>query len=517
MAPPILEIYDASDTLIPEGTPITFTGVIPGSPSAEELFSVRNNFGGGSPVDTSPNTTVRGLSRAAGDTGDPQLTGSTFQDNRASRLRVISVEGGATAKVTAFQPLGAGNVLVLDEIPDGGIVNMGWRIEATSAAALQDIDARLSVEPRLSIALADGEFEAHGNYVVDGEPGGFPDPLFSEIFEETGDWLPNVGPADDTINTPTLSTYTLQGTPETFSPGTPEITFNDEDGATVALVGGEAYYASLSYDAGGVVTVTKGLKNTAPLTEADVPTGIPGIDRVLVTVPFGLLIDTLELRGDFGFFHSREAGGLDVAISGGQGTSAGFLVIRQTETITALPDDQVSNLWQLPSGGLETTPIGDFPSGDARSLLLYEYTTAAGVITDRVSRRRIGVDSRGGVVQAASFVVDAAAANLQVVHVTLRDGLGFPVEENLEIGYFVSGDPDGIGISPDPLTDLTVGASPQSVRFLVDELTGVFGASLLGVVDVTFDETAGPSAQTFFLVIQIGARKFVSESITPNP
>lgn len=515
----LLQIFDDGGTLIPEGSPISFAGVVPGSPSAEFLFSVRNNGEAGPAVDTARNTTVRGLARAAGDTSDPQLTGIPFQDDRASRLRVISVSGGATAAPTAFRALGAGNILLLDEIPDGGIVNMGWRIEATTAAALQDIDARLSIEPRLSIAQPAGHYETHGNFVLVGSPGGIPDPTFSEIFEEVGDWLPNTGPADDTINTPTRSEYTLAGIEEVFEPVTPEITFDDLDGAAAALVATEAYFAAVSYAAGGAIGIVKGLKATEPLTAADLPV-IPTdeIFRVLVTVPFGLLIDTLELQGDFGFFHSFEPGGLDVEISGGSGTSAGFLVQRQTRTTITLPDDQVSNIWQLPGGGLETAVLGAFPAGDARSLLLHEYTAAAGVITDRADRRRLGAESLGGVLASASFVLDAAAANLQTLHITLLDGIGLPVTANQAVHCKLTDAADGFGESSAIPDAVTVGASPQGIIQLGLTLNHFLLESDKEVIDATFDENTGPTGDSYFLALFVdNVVMAVSPEIIPKP
>ena len=519
MAQPLLQIFDDGGTLIPEGSPISFAGVVPGSPSAEVLFSVRNNGEAGPAVDTARDTTVRGLARAAGDTSDPQLTGLPFQDDRASRLRVISVSGGATAAPTAFRPLGAGNVLLLDEIPDGGIVFMGWRIEATTVAALQDIDARLSIEPRVSIAMPTGHYETHGNFVLVGSPGGIPDPTFSEIFEEVGDWLPNVGPADDTINTPTRSEYTLAGVEEVFEPAPPEITFDDLDGTSSALVATEAYFAAVLYAAGGSISIAKGLKATEPLTAADLPV-IPAdaIFRVLVTVPFGLLIDTLELQGDLGFFHSSEPGGLDVEISGGSGTSAGSLVQRQTRTTITLPDDEVSNIWQLPTGGLETAALGAFPTGDSRSLILHEYTTAVGVITDRADRRRLGAESLGGVLASATFVLDTAAGNLQTLHITLLDGIGLPLSSNQAIFCKLTDAADGFGESTKIPDAVTVGASPQWIIQLGATINHFLLESDGPAIDATFDENTGPTGDSYFLALYVEGRVVaVSPEIIPKP
>ena len=366
-----------------------------------------------------------------------------------------------------------------------------------------------------STPLEEGYFETHGNWIYNGEGGGIPDPLFTEVLSKTG--ILDPGAFDDTVDTWTEIDYVLEGVAFTTTPAVPTETFNDEDGAAANLASGEEYIAGIFLDGTDVFVIAKGLLGTAPLSETDRPATPAGILAAgYVTVPFGLAIDTVVDVLVIGFFGFEIISGLNVRIGGGQAAVSGRWIRSQSPTNLTLPDDSSLEIYVQPEAGLEIVTPPATPL-DPHSMRIFEVVTVAGVVTSITSRRRIGVRTVAGVLAAATFVVDTAAAQLQVVHMTIRDGIGIPIMDNLELGYFVSGDPDGIGISTDALTDLTVGTSPQSVRFVVDELTGVFGTSLAGIVDATFAETTGPSGQTFFLVIQIGGRKFVSGEIIPNP
>lgn len=402
MAVPVLEFYDSLGVLIPSGTPISFASVVPGTPTAEIEIELRNNDAGSPPVDAAENVKLRGYSRADGSSADPSLTGSAFQEDRALRVRVKSTGGEASAAVTGWRPLGSGNSLDLGRIPDGGTVTLGVRIETTIAAALQDVEAFLSLETLPSTPLPDGTFEALGNFVHDGNPAGadYPDADFSQILDRGNTSITPNGPADDTINLPSTISYTLQGTDEVLSTGSSS-TFTAIDGDAAALLATEAYFAVLTLGAGGgtgALNVTKGSKAVAPLDDTDMPT-LPS-DEILyavITVPFGLAIDTAEIdeRGQLGFFGVEEDGGLDITVGHGHGNVGNFLVKTTTETSLTLADASTLSLFVLPNGTLTTATTGTFPTEDSRAMEIRQFTTAAGSITVNTDVRRFGTGTAG--------------------------------------------------------------------------------------------------------------------------
>lgn len=517
MADPVITIHDGTGTEITAGTPVPLPTATPGTPTSPDVvISVRNNDAGGPAVDPARDFRLSLTGRLAGSSDEPTADELAYLVTRSLQAQVTAVSGGATADIRSYQPVGTGRPLRLGEIPDGGITTLGFRVVAPLAATIQDVEIFLSWESIQSTALEEGSFESHGNYIYNGNSFGVPDRLFTQILSISG--ALDVGVFDDTIDTWTEIQYTLEGTAFTTTPTVPTLTFDDLDGAAAALAAGQAYIAGVFLDGSPTdFLISKGLLGTAPLQESDRPATPDNTEPAgYVTVPFGLAIDNAIDVLSLGFFGLEPVAGLIQFIGSGRAAVSGRWIDSQSPTQVTFPDDSDLEIYVQPEAGLEivippVTPI------DPHSMRIWEATTLAGAVTSITSRRRIGVRTVAGLLAAATFVVDAAAADLQVVHVSLRDGIGIPVEENLEIGYFVSGDPDGIGISADALTDLTVGASPQSVRFLTDNLTGVFGTSLLGTVDATFDESTGPSGNTFFLVIQIGAVKFVSGAITPKP
>lgn len=515
MAPQLITIHDSAGDEIPQGTPFVLPTATPGTPTAETEFSVRNNDVAGPAVDTAFDVKLTLAGRLAGALTDPDADGLAFLVQRALQVKVSAVSGGAMALLTEFRPLGTAVTLDLGDIPDGGVVTIPIRTVSPLLASLSDVELFVVVESIQSTPLEDGAFELHSNFVYDGLTGGIPALDFTSVFSFIGSLDP--GATDDTVDIWSNIVLTRAGSEETFTPVPATETFDALDGAAAALVAGEAYYATLSLNGTDSFTITKGLKAVAPLSDSDKAAAPDGeVTAGFVVVPFGLAIDTTEDVLPLGFFGLIELGGLDVSIAGGQAAVGGRYVNSGSATTITLVDDQVTFIYRQPETGFEAVEATVSPT-DLRSMKLFEVTTAAGAITLVEDRRRIGQGALGGIFQAATFIIDVAAGNLQVVHVTIRDGLGEPILSNLEIGYFISGDPAGVGISPNALTDLTVGSSPQSVRFLVDNLTGVFGTDLTGVVDATFDESSGPSGQTFHLVIQVGARKFVSGPIIPKP
>jgi len=515
MADPVITIHDAAGDEITAGSPLALLTATPGTPTAPDtVITARNNDAGGPAVDPARDFRLSITARLAGDTGEPQADGLAYLVTRSLQAQVTAVSGGATATIRSYVPMGTGRSLALNEIPDGGVVTLGLRTLASLAATISDVEIFLSWESIQSTALEEGYFETHGNWIYDGDGGGYPDPLFTEILSKTG--ILDPGAFDDTIDTWTEISYVLEGVAFATTPAVPTLTFDDQDGAAAALVAGEAYIAGIFLDGSDVFVIPKGLKGTAPLSDADRPATPDGTTPAgYVTVPFGLAIDTVEDVLIIGFFGLEIVSGLNVRIGGGQAAVSGRWVRSQTPTTLVLDDDSSLRIFVQPEAGLEVIDAAASPS-DPHSMWIWEVTTAAGIVTATTSRRRIGIRTIAGELAAATFVVDAAISPNQTVHVTLRDGIGIPLLVGVLVRAYLSDNAEGDGFST-PIPDtVTVGPSPQGIE--VGANGNVFVMASDGpTIDVTFNEATGPSGDTYFLVILAGNSRSISDAITPKP
>lgn len=301
---------------------------------------------------------------------------------------MTAVSGGSTAQIVTYRPLGKGRTLSLSEIPDGGITTLGARINATLAATLTDVELFILVESLQSTPLPSGTYEAFGNFIYNGRPGGTADPLFSQVLSITGALAPD-SPNDDSVDIWTRVAYTLAGVEYIFAPSTTEIVFNATAGDG-ALSVGEEYIAAVTLDGTGTPTVTKGNGVTAPAQESDRPTA--PADEILagwVTVPETLVITTVEDVLALGFFGATQTGGLGVDIGPGRGLVGDYRWDSETTTSLTLADDTVTEVYVRPAGGLEQVTTGNSPA-DPHSMLIWTYTTASGSITVEIDGRRIG-------------------------------------------------------------------------------------------------------------------------------
>lgn len=391
MADPDLKFFDgAGDEII---APIDFPTATPNTPTAVTVLEIRNNDGGASPVDPARNTVFTVLA-ALKDSGDEPGTELAYIVQAALRVAVTAVSEGSTATLRGPVPLGAGRTVSLNEIPDGGTVTLELHTNAPSGASLQAISLSLSVESIQSVALDQGHYAAHGNYVLAGAPGGEgttggPDPLFFALFSETGDWTVS-GVADGKVNTPTNTVYVRAGVTETWMPVPAEVEYDDLDSAAAPLIALNGYYVGITLAAGGGITETKGLQAALPLQDADKPvTPLDEQLRLWVVVPFGLLIAVLEFEDIEGFFGFSVVSGTTVSISAGRGVVDGRAVDDQTRTNLVLPDDGVTLIYRQPESGYELVDVAASPT-DPHAMPIWQITTVGGVVTLEGDLRRIG-------------------------------------------------------------------------------------------------------------------------------
>ncbi len=520
MAGPKITIHDGAGDEITAGNPLALLTATPATATTPDtVLTVRNNDAGGPAVDPAPNFRLLITARLAGATGEPQADELAYLVSRSLQAQVTEVSGGADATIRSYVPLGTARTLALGLIPDGAVVTLGFRTLAPLSATIQPIEIFLSWESIESLALEDGYYETHGNWIYNGDGGGQPDPLFTEILGKAGALDP--GAFDDTVGTWTEVRYVLEGVDRTTTPAVPELTFDDLDGAgaPVPLVAGEAYVAGIFLDGSDVFVVEDGLKGVAPLSEADRPATPTGtVAAGYVTVPFGLAIDTTEDVLTLGFFGLEVVSGLNVRIGGGQAAVSGRWRNPQTPTTVLLADDSSLRIFVQPEAGLEVIDASSSPI-DPQSMWIWEVTTAAGIVTSITSRRRIGIRTIAGELAGATFILDAAVANDQTVHVTLVDGIGIPVSvDNHVVHCKLTDFQDGFGESTKIPDTVTVGASPQGFIPLGGTLNHFFLESDLDQIDVTFNENTGGSGDTYHLAVFVDDIVMaVSPAITPKP
>lgn len=506
MAQPVIRLFDSLGVEI--AAPIAIGQAVPGVPTAELTFTVRNNSGGGAVVDPALGVYLVGTARPAGSSGAFVSTGNAFADAAALQARVISFSGGATGQATGFRR----SPLRLGDIPDGGQVQIGIRVVATAAAATSDWEVALALEVNPWIPLRDVGFEASGGFVYDGRGGGFsPDPDFTAVESVTGAFA--AGTADDTIDLPSVLRYYLAGQVLTWEPVPATLVFDDEDGAAAALASGEYYWAGLTLDGAAVLTVTKGLKALLPAVDGDKPV-LPADELALawVVVPFGLAIDTIEVVYELGFFGQSQPGGLDVVIHPGIGASAGYWSRLETATEVTLADDATSTLWLLPGNALEITTAAGAYASERRSLPLWRFTAAAGVITSTEDLRQIGADVRASELYQVLFVVDAAAVGAQTVHIQLADRYGQPVAYRARVELYLAD--DAAGLVPSTVApDGGLAAGADGVVLSADSLTGHVISEADGDVDLVVSESV---SGTWYAVLVIDGRLYPSTAITPT-
>lgn len=507
MPQPVLRLYDSGGSEVVSS--IAFGQPTPGVPTAEQTFTVRNNFGGVGSVDTALGVYLIVVARPAGSSGAFVSLGNAFADAAAAQSRVISFSGGAIGQATGFRR----SPLRLGDIPDGGQVQVGIRIVATAASATSDWEVRLSLEINPWIPLRDVGFEGVGNFVYDGRGGGFSvDPDFSAVQTVTGAF--SAGTADDTIDLPTLVRYYLAGQVLAWTPSPATLTFNDQDGAAATLASGEYYWAGLSLDDAGALTVTKGLKATSPADDADKP-ALPAdeLAMVWVVVPFGLAIDTIEQIYELGFFSQTQPGGLDVTIHPGVGASAGYWSRIETAVELTLANNATSTSWLLPGNALEITTAAGAYASERRSMPLWRFTTSGGAITVTEDLRQIGADVRGGDVHGASFVVGTPSAGTVTVNVQLEDRHGQPIAYAAAVPWYLASSADGLTPSAvAPLGGTAAGTDGALIEWTAN-LSGLMISEADGDVDVVVSESV---SGTWYLVVVGDGRLYVSGAITPT-
>ena len=197
--------------------------------------------------------------------------------------------------------------------------------------------------------------------------------------------------AADDSDTVTVSNGQLvyDGTTVTFAGE--DVTFTLADSAAVNLGVGESYRATLSRDAAGVLSATKGAEGVT-LSYPDKPADdvfvafltVRSDDGVAVAVdPAGVIQAGMRYAG----YAVRAGVGRGIIVSPGDAISSTDLRQYLSHEISVnVADDDVSRVWLLPGGGISTTLDDAEPTPGAGLIAIV--TAAAGAITALVDARR---------------------------------------------------------------------------------------------------------------------------------
>lgn len=179
------------------------------------------------------------------------------------------------------------------------------------------------------------------------------------------------------------------GTEVTF-PQTTQ-TFNLNDSAGIALLAGESYRVTLSRNAAGVVTATKGPKNEALVYPAKPAANIfvanltvTSADGAAVTVSQASVIQTAV---KYAQFLVRAGVGLAARISRGDGvTGSDLRQYLSHDTEVALVASSTNRVWRIGVGSFVVTQTDTEPEFGADLLALIP--TSAGAVSDVIEARK---------------------------------------------------------------------------------------------------------------------------------
>lgn len=375
MPAPVIEFYNSADSATVSS--ISFSDIVPGTPTAATEIHIWNDKGGSVSADDAQNLQMYVLGRFPGDT-DYQGEGLELLDFRSIECRVIGVQGTAVLVLTEWTPLGAGTSLPLVDLPSDSAIEVEFRVNAPASVTEAAIEIAVRLESRAYTSLGVGHYLSDRNSIHMG----IGDESQTELLSET--YMTEQGTPGSSIDVGDIY-WIHEGVP--FVKLASTLTFNNLDGSAAALAAGEEYLATISLGGSSTITVTKSDKGTAPLpstSRPDTPTG--EILLGYVQVQFDLTINTAEIShywvlGCFSQYNS----GLTMTVGRGQALVDDYYVRRTSFSNVTLTASQTNYVFLNGDGSFGVTTDGSKPT--ARSLLLYEATTDGSGVTALVDRR----------------------------------------------------------------------------------------------------------------------------------
>lgn len=377
MTAPALQWYD--DTGATLNPTLTFTPDN-GAPGTAQTLRLYNDQGGALVADPAEDVLITVLTRAAGST-DPFTATHELAASGWLEARAVDASGtGIVSQVTPWTPVGGGRFLATRPIPSDCYRSIEFRPNIPGGAGTVASEALArAYHSGESTVMEDGTY-ASG---VQGIVCGLGDGATTGILD--GGALTESGSPSNTVEVATV-VWQHEGEPKVKVAHT--LTFSNADSAAATLASGEAYPATLSLGAGPSVTVTKGVKGTAPL-DADAWPEVPDGEELLgkVNVPFDATINTADIdqtsRRFIGFGY--ESDGLEFYVHGGVAIVGGRMVRKGSRLSVTLDASDTSFVWTHPDRSISATLTEVAPVAGA--LLHYEVTTDGSGVTEVIDRR----------------------------------------------------------------------------------------------------------------------------------
>jgi hypothetical protein len=380
MAPPIREITDELD--VPTAA-ADFGDVQAGVPTSPPLIRrVWNNRGGGVAADPITGAAFVGEARLDGSPADFVGEGVAMLDADAIQIRLADASAGVAFAPTDWFPLGGGERFWLPVIPGppgGEYVEVELRINLPAEVDPQATEIAYRLDEALFGALP-------ASHVANTVPTGRDDSTTSVVIDGAP-ITPGLNPFE--LDVP-LHTWYHDGRGPWEQVADDAFPVDSTDGAGDPLAPGEAYILLLSRRRATGFVVTKGVKDTTPLTEDDRP-AVPAGDAVhaWVTVPEGGGIVTIEEPATaFPGYWTATAAGLVLVIGPGPAFVDGADVQVQTPIdLGALPISSVVDVYVRQEGSLEAVDSADVPTG--RPMRIWRAVTDGVEIVDLIDHRPV--------------------------------------------------------------------------------------------------------------------------------
>lgn len=367
-------------------SPLTFSGITPGTPTAAQTVYLDNDLDGTAAADPIYRGSIHVLAKLSA--GSQFLSdGLPVLDQRMIEIKVVQGRGGLAATATGWVRCGtdAFFTAIPLEIASTEGVELQVRMNVPAGdAQVADTDVSLTLRDDRSLGLATGFYPAGAQGVLDGIGD---DSRPASFFEDVT--LSPAGTPDNTVIFSDARWRDVDGVPHVELTHTDTITTADGDAS--AITGTEGYYITVSFGTGASATLTKGSKAAAigSATKPAAPADEKLWGWIAVTLTGGVVvIESADITKDGSAYPETAAivstSSLDQTYSGIVGLSGGRLVRERINSTITHTDATTETVWQVPSSG---TLEAAASAPEAMALALWEVTTSGGAITASVDRR----------------------------------------------------------------------------------------------------------------------------------
>ena len=357
--------YDSTDTLITAA--ISLSAEQGNVGSAVEIRAWNNRSGVG--ADTRQDLYLEVLEVVA---GVPKSSGTEALDQYHVQARVVSGLN-QTVQASGWVAIGAARWLEVPPLANDTGVKLEVRLAPPAHATSTSVTVRFHLISRSTRPIPLGLSRRAGDAIFHG----IGDGSYSALASFDG--LAENGTPDDQVAIGRLE-WVYEGVFHALASHL--VTLDDTDGSAATLGAGEAYIAVLTA-AAGTITITKGDKGATP-TAPSAPADELLLGEVLRE--FDGLIHDADITEQYtlGFF-AFDSAALTAQIGPGDGLVLDQVIHHDGISTATLVDDDTNELFLMPDGSLGVTTDGSKP--DPNALLIWEPTTASGVVTGTVDRR----------------------------------------------------------------------------------------------------------------------------------